>query len=109
MRSHLKSRDGLTESAQALEQLWRDIADGLAPVPARESYKSRQAVAMVATARWITAASLARAESRGLHRREDLPHIDHRFDHRLLVGGLDTVWTASDPVLPQRLSSEAVA
>jgi succinate dehydrogenase/fumarate reductase flavoprotein subunit len=109
MRSHLKSRDGLTESAQALEQLWRDIADGLAPVPARESYKSRQAVAMVAIARWITAASLARAESRGLHRREDLPHIDHRFDHRLLVGGLDTVWTASDPVLPQRLSSEAVA
>lgn len=109
MRSHLKSQERLTESAQALERLWRDIAGGLAPVPARESYKPRQAVAMVAAARWITAASLARAESRGLHRREDVPGTDRRFDHRLLVGGLDTVWTAVDPELPQHLSSVAVA
>lgn len=109
MRSHLKSHERLTESAHALERLWRCVAGGLAPVPAREVYKPRQAVAMVATARWITAASLARAESRGLHRREDAPGLDHRFDHRLLVGGLDTVWTAPDPVLPQRFSSEAVA
>jgi succinate dehydrogenase/fumarate reductase flavoprotein subunit len=109
MRSHLKSLERLTESADALERLWRDIAGGLAPVPARESYKARQAVAMVAAARWITAASLARAESRGLHHREDLPEIDHRFNRRLLVGGLGTVWTAPDPALPQRLPSEAVA
>jgi succinate dehydrogenase/fumarate reductase flavoprotein subunit len=109
MRSHLKSRERLAESAQALEQLWRDIANGLAPVPAREAYKPRQAVAMAATARWITAASLARTESRGLHRRADLPDPDHRLRHRILVGGLDTVWTDTDPVLPQPLSAEAVA
>ncbi|MGE2714729.1 FAD-binding protein [Mycolicibacterium litorale] len=109
MRSHLKSRERLTESAVALERLWRDIADGLAPTPARESHKSRQAVAMVAAARWITAASLARTETRGLHRREDLPGADHRLSHRILVGGLDSVWTAPDPVLPQLMSSEAVA
>jgi len=108
-RSHLKSRERLSESARVLEQLWRSIADGLAPVAPREAYKTRQAVAMVATARWITAASLARAETRGLHRREDLPDVDRRFDHRLLVGGLDTIWTGVDPALPQRLSTEAVA
>lgn len=109
MRSHLRTQERLTESEQALEELWRDIAGGLAPVPARESYKPRQAVAMVAAARWITAASLARAESRGLHRREDLPDLDHHFDHRILVGGVDTVWTAADPASPRRVPSEAVA
>ncbi|KUI38460.1 pyridine nucleotide-disulfide oxidoreductase [Mycobacterium sp. IS-1496] len=109
LRSHLKSHQRLTESAQALERLWRDITGGLAPVPAREAYKQRQAVAMVAAARWITAASLARTESRGLHRREDLPDVHHGLGHRILVGGLDSVWTAADPVLPQRISSEAVA
>jgi succinate dehydrogenase/fumarate reductase flavoprotein subunit len=109
MRSHLKSEQRLIESARALDGMWRDIGAGLAPLPPREAYKLRQATAMVATARWITAASLARAESRGLHRREDRPDLDHHFDHRLLVGGLDAVWTAADPDVPQRLSTEAVA
>ncbi|MGV0812082.1 FAD-binding protein [Mycolicibacterium boenickei] len=108
-RSHVKSGDRLAESAEVLESVWRDIAGGLAPVPDREIYKQRQAVAMVAAARWITAASLARPETRGLHRREDLPDPDHRYEHRILVGGLDTVWTAADPVAPQLISSEAVA
>lgn len=109
MRSHLKSHERLIESAEVLEQVWRDIADGLAPVPARESYKPRQAVAMVAAARWITAASLARAETRGLHRREERPHPDHRLNHRILTGGLNTVWTDADPVAPQLISAEALA
>ncbi|AKS32640.1 FAD-dependent oxidoreductase [Mycolicibacterium goodii] len=108
LRSYLKTHERLIESAAALETVWRDIADGLAPVAAREAYKVRQAVALVAAARWVTAASLARAETRGLHRREDLPDTDTRFDHRILVGGLDEVWTAPDPVAP-RLVSEAVA
>jgi succinate dehydrogenase/fumarate reductase flavoprotein subunit len=108
-RSYLKSEERLRESAEALETVWRDIADGLAPVPSRDVYKQRQAVAMVAAARWITAASLARPETRGLHRREDLPGSDHRYEHRILVGGLDRVWTAPDPVAPQLITSEAVA
>ncbi|WP_029110134.1 FAD-binding protein [Mycobacterium sp. URHD0025] len=108
-RSYLKSEERLQESAEALERVWHDIADGLAPVPSRDVYKQRQAQAMVAVARWITAASLARPESRGLHRREDVPESDHRYEHRILVGGLDTVWTTPDPVAPQLLSSEAVA
>ncbi|CAN3129381.1 FAD-dependent oxidoreductase [Mycobacterium sp. smrl_JER01] len=107
-RSHLKSRHRLLDSARALAVLWRDIGDGLAPVPAREAYKQRQAVALVAAARWITAASLARAESRGLHRREDLPDVDDRLNNRMLVGGLDEIWTASDPVPPRLIASVAV-
>lgn len=108
-RSYLKTEERLQESATSLETIWRDIAGGLAPVAPREVYKQRQAVAMVAAARWITAASLARPESRGLHRREDLPDTDDRYEHRILVGGIDTVWTAPDPTAPQLSSSEAVA
>ncbi|OBG84142.1 pyridine nucleotide-disulfide oxidoreductase [Mycobacterium sp. E802] len=108
-RSYLKTGERLAESAAALESVWRDIADGLAPVPAREIYKQRQAQAMIAVARWITAASLARPETRGLHRREDLPDSDHHYEHRILVGGLDTVWTTPDPVAPRLVSAEAVA
>ncbi|KWX25367.1 pyridine nucleotide-disulfide oxidoreductase [Mycolicibacterium wolinskyi] len=109
LRSYLKSSERLAASAAALDNVWRDIAEGFAPVAPRDSYKPRQAVALVAAARWITAASLARAESRGLHRREDITGSDERFDHRILVGGLDSVWTADDPVAPQLISSEAVA
>jgi succinate dehydrogenase/fumarate reductase flavoprotein subunit len=109
LRSYLKTADRLVESAAALEALWRDVSQGLAPVPSRDAYKPRQAIAMVAAARWITASSLARTESRGLHRREDLPARDHRHDHRVLVGGLHEVWTAPDPVLPHLVSSESAA
>ena len=109
LRSYLKTAERLTESAAALDTLWSLVSDGIAPVAARDSYKPRQAVAMVAAARWMTASSLSRTESRGIHRREDRPGTDRRFGHRLLVGGLDTLWTAPDPVAPQLISSEAVA
>ncbi|WP_197381666.1 FAD-dependent oxidoreductase [Mycolicibacterium mengxianglii] len=109
LRSYLKSGPRLVESTAALDGLWRDISGGFAPVSARDSYKTRQAVALVAAARWITASSLARTETRGLHRREDVPGEDHRFRHRILVGGTDEVWTADDPVQPQLISEEAVA
>ena len=108
-RSYRKSGDVLTASAAALEVLWQDVREGCAPVAPRDAYKPRQAAALVAAARWITAASLARAETRGLHRRADRPGTDGRYRHRILVGGLDTVWTAADPVAPRLLTSDAVA
>jgi succinate dehydrogenase/fumarate reductase flavoprotein subunit len=107
-RSYSKSGARLAESAAALDALWRDISDGLAPVAPRDRYKVRQAVAMAAGARWITASSLARQETRGLHRREDFSAADPEFAHRILVGGLDAVWTRADSLAP-RLSVDAVA
>jgi succinate dehydrogenase/fumarate reductase flavoprotein subunit len=108
LRSYLKSQARLTESAAALETLWHDVSGGFAPVPDRDGYKVRQAVALVAAARWITTASLARAETRGLHRREDLPESSARYDHRILVGGLDAVWTALDPDAPRPAAATLV-
>jgi succinate dehydrogenase/fumarate reductase flavoprotein subunit len=109
LRSYLKTGTRLSESAVALDALWTQLSRGIAPVAERDSYKIRQAVAMVAAARWMTAASLARTESRGMHRREDQPGINRAFGHRILVGGLDDVWTAPETVSPQLISTEAVA
>lgn len=51
---------------------------------------------MTAHARWSYRAALARPESRGMHRLENLPQLP-RYEHRYLVGGLDEPWTAAEP------------
>jgi succinate dehydrogenase/fumarate reductase flavoprotein subunit len=82
-------------SLAALDALWREArrhlhAQGLAATHARE------AAAMLATARWCHAASLARPESRGLHRRTDEPGKRPDLARRHRIGGLDEIWTAPD-------------
>jgi aspartate oxidase len=78
-----------------LAALWRTLAahrraEGLEQVGARET------AALVATARWCTAAALAREESRGMHVRIDAPGSTPNGARRLLVGGLDHLWTRPD-------------
>jgi succinate dehydrogenase/fumarate reductase flavoprotein subunit len=78
----------LTNAETLLEDSWREIvahgeASDLDIVAARET------AALVATARWCTAAALAREESRGIHLRADAPGSSPELASRLLVGGLD--------------------
>jgi succinate dehydrogenase/fumarate reductase flavoprotein subunit len=85
----------LGTSLQRLDGLWHDFAahhhaEGLDRVHARET------VAMIATARWCTAAALARDESRGMHVRRDAPQAKPGLDRRLLTGGLDALWARLD-------------
>lgn len=87
-----RSRTQLSESLALLDAHWRSIGDhgrseGLALVALRET------AALTATARWCTAAALARNESRGIHVRVDAPVLDPAGGVRLLTGGLDRVWT----------------
>jgi succinate dehydrogenase/fumarate reductase flavoprotein subunit len=90
-RSLWRSAAQLTETLGLLEGHWRTLSDhgrseGLALVALRET------AALTATARWCTAAALARNESRSIHIRTDTPHLKGDGAVRLLCGGLDTLW-----------------
>jgi succinate dehydrogenase/fumarate reductase flavoprotein subunit len=82
----------LARSRGLLDESWHEIvahrhAAGLDVVSARET------AALTAVARWCTMAALAREESRGIHMRADAPAISAELASRLLVGGLEHLWT----------------
>jgi succinate dehydrogenase/fumarate reductase flavoprotein subunit len=101
-----RRRPALEASRDLLEDLWGEIAahghaEGLGQVAARET------AAVTATARWCNAAALAREESRGMHMRADAPAAQASLARRLLVGGLEEVWTDYDTA--PALATEAAA
>ncbi|MEW6640431.1 MAG: FAD-binding protein [Pseudomonadota bacterium] len=79
-----------------LDALWRDAAEADAASQA-DALRTREAAAMLATARWMYRSALARTETRGMHRRDDYPQLDTRQRHYVTTGGLDEVWTTTRP------------
>jgi len=98
-RNLFRTGKGFERSLHVLDDLWEEIARR-GRGRGEHALAVRQVAAMVAHARWMYRAALARPESRAMHRREDLPGSDPSQRRRLLVGGLEEVWTAPDPVLP---------
>jgi succinate dehydrogenase/fumarate reductase flavoprotein subunit len=90
-----RTGEKLSRSIGVLDRAWQDIRHHLG---GGDQIKSREAAALVATARWCTNAALARSESRGMHQRDDAPLLDPAQTHRLIVGGLDAVHVTPEPV-----------
>jgi succinate dehydrogenase/fumarate reductase flavoprotein subunit len=92
-RNFFREETTLHRSLDRLDACWADLrrheaGDGLAAI------KAREAAALTATARWAYRSALARTESRGMHRRRDIPDADPGFACSLSVSGLDEIRVA---------------
>ena len=80
----------LRQSLDRLDITWAELRDHL-PGEGLGAVKAREAAALTATSRWAYASALARAESRGMQRRLDLPAVDPDFVCSFEVSGLDRI------------------
>ncbi len=100
-RNLFRTATGLDESLERLNRLWKEIRHSQ-PTDNSQILRSREAAAMVATARWMYNSGLQRQETRGMHKRVDYPQQDPNQHYRLLSGGLDTVWVRPEKAVARR-------
>ncbi|AIR96745.1 FAD-dependent oxidoreductase [Streptomyces glaucescens] len=96
-KNYLRHGDRLTASLEVLDSVWEASRASL-HAAGGEAVRARQAAAMAAHARWMYAAALARTETRGMAKRLDFPAQDPAQHHRVVTGGLDRVWTRTEPL-----------
>jgi succinate dehydrogenase/fumarate reductase flavoprotein subunit len=82
---------GIRRSVAVLDGLWADAVPTLGGSDPRSVLRSRETAAMTAVARWCYRAALARAETRGMHLREDRPATSEAFSHRPVTSGFARV------------------
>jgi succinate dehydrogenase/fumarate reductase flavoprotein subunit len=93
-----RSEEGILRSLGKLEALWKYVQGKPLQDTAQHLIRSREAVGVLAAARWAYFAGLERKETRGMHKRTDYPATDPNQRHYLAVGGLDTLWTRPEAV-----------
>jgi succinate dehydrogenase/fumarate reductase flavoprotein subunit len=98
-KNYFRAAPRLRDSLATLDTAWAQVRGGLGGGE-EDVVRRRESVAMLAHARWMYSSALDRSETRGMHKRVDRPELDPGQWHRKLVGGLDEVWTAVDPLAP---------
>lgn len=96
-RNYFRSEAVLAASLNRLHTLWQDLRQQQV-VDGSQQLRSREAAAMVATARWMYSSALQRRETRGMHKHQDHPETDPNQQHYLTSGGLDQVWVRPQPL-----------
>lgn len=99
-----RTERNLSGALDRLDDLWK-AQRGHVIRRTPEGVKAREAQAMTATARWMYRSALERTESRGMHKREDFRDSDGTQHHRLLTGGLDTLWVKTEEVAKEEVPS----
>jgi succinate dehydrogenase/fumarate reductase flavoprotein subunit len=89
-RNFFRRETTLRRSLERLDACWGELQDQ-EPGDALAAVKAREAAALVATSRWAYRSALARTESRGMHRRRDLPDADPTLVCSFQASGLDDV------------------
>jgi len=83
-----RTGENLAASLTRLDAMWSALRHR---APATDgAWRAREAAAALATARWCLTSALARTETRGMHKRLDLPATDPSQARRLIVSGIDT-------------------
>ena len=89
-RNFFRREATLRRSLERLDRCWEDLR-GHEPGDGPAALQAREAAALTATSRWAYRSALARAESRGMHRRRDRPGADPGLACSLHARGLDQV------------------
>ncbi|WP_319449085.1 MULTISPECIES: FAD-binding protein [unclassified Mycobacterium] len=93
----LRHGDRLNPALESLHDIWSAVRASLGAT-GEDTFRAREAAAMAAHSRWMYHAALQRTETRGMHKRVDHPTQDGAQHHRLLIGGLDELWTRPEGV-----------
>jgi succinate dehydrogenase/fumarate reductase flavoprotein subunit len=116
-KNYWRNGPSMQGSLDRFEHVWCEVSGhyGYAPqetdkATARAKLRAREAVALLATSRWVYASALERTESRGLHRRTDFPDLDPAQGQHIISGGLDKPYVRRVPHLATlTLAEEALA
>lgn len=88
--NYFRSEKGLVDALGRLDTLWSRTR-GCSPGRGRNAVRGREALSMLATARWMYRSALARQESRGMHRRLDFPDRDTGQQRHVVATGCDEI------------------
>ncbi|MEW9700240.1 FAD-dependent oxidoreductase [Paenibacillus sp. SI8] len=105
--NYFRSEPIVRESLERLHGLWANLK-GKVESGVQARVRTREAASMLANARWMYTAALARKETRGLHMLKEYPEADPAQQHRLIVSGIDQIRVRAEQPASQHAGQEVL-